>query len=273
MNDMGDRGTGVRVEDRRLEGNVVLVTGGASGIGRAVALAAGAQGAVVVAVDLDSNGLEQLGGDLRSQSTPCATLALDVTNEHDMAAMAESANAQFGRIDALVACAGILRGRGCLPHPVADVTLSEWEQVLAVNLTGVFLSNRAVLSTMTDQRRGDIINVSSTSGRAGRANDAAYCASKFGVIGFSEALAQEVRSFGVRVQSILPDAVDTPIWRQNGPIRPEYALDPARVADVVLYMISLPRDTVISAPVIAPFRTRRRRSRADERSERVKGDR
>jgi len=269
VSDVDDRGIG-GTADRRLEGNVVIVTGGASGIGRAGAAAAAAEGASVVAVDLDSTGLEQVAADLTARSTPYATMALDVTNEQDMVAMAEHTHARFGRIDALVACAGILRGRGCLPHSVRDVTLDEWDQVLAVNLTGVFLSNRAVLSTMIDQRRGDILNMSSTSGRSGRANDAAYCASKFGVIGLSEALAEEVRPFGVRVQTLLPDAVDTPIWQQNGPIRPEHALDPARVAHLVTYMISLPRDTMISAPIIAPFRTRRRRPRADPRAE--KGD-
>jgi short-subunit dehydrogenase len=79
------------------------------------------------------------------------------------------------------------------------------------------------------------------------------------VVGFSEAVAEEVRPYGVRVQLVLPDAVDTPIWQQNGPIRPERALDAGRVADLILYLIALPPDAVISGSVIAPFRTRRRR--------------
>jgi 3-oxoacyl-[acyl-carrier protein] reductase len=245
----------------RLAGRVVAVTGGSGGIGRAVCEAAAREGAAaVVIVDIDADRVDQTTAALQVVNGGAAVLGLllDVCHEADMAAMAREMLSRFGHIDALVACAGILRGRGFLPHPVMDVSLDEWNQVLDVNLTGTFLSNRAVLEAMITQRRGDIVNVSSTSGRSGRANDSAYCASKFGVIGFSEALAEEVRQFGVRVQTILPDAVDTPMWQQNGPIRPERALDPALVADLIVYLITLPEDAVMPGPVIAPFRTRKR---------------
>ena len=185
-------------------------------------------------------------------------LALDVTSERDMSEMARRALEQFGRIDVLIACAGILRGRGSLPKPVTEVSSQEWDEVLDTNLKGVFLSNRAVLPVMISQRSGNIINVSSTAGLQGRAHDGPYCASKFGVIGLSQAVAEEVRYSGVRVQVVLPDAVDTPIWEQNGSIRPEHALAPQRVADLILYLVTLPDDTVVLAPVIAPLRTRRR---------------
>ncbi len=259
------------LQGRRLAGRVVIVTGGSGGIGRAVCLAAGAEGAAVVAVDLDAVGLKLVGDEMSSRSIPNTTIEADVSSERDVEIMAEQTLVRFGGIDALVACAGILRGRGCLPHPVPQVTLREWNQVLNINLTGVFLTNRAVIATMIAQRSGDIVNVSSTSGRTGRANDAAYCASKFGVIGFSEALGEEVRKYGVRVQTILPDAVDTPIWLQNGPLRPEQALHPARVADLVVFLIALPADTVISSPIIAPFRTRQRRPQrvSDEQTGRL----
>jgi 3-oxoacyl-[acyl-carrier protein] reductase len=141
---------------------------------------------------------------------------------------------------------------------MVELSTEEWDEVLDTNLKGVFLSNRAVLPTMIRQRKGNVINISSTSGRQGRAHDSAYCASKFGVIGLSEAVAEEVRQYGVRVQVVLPDAVDTPIWKQNGPVRPEQALDAQRVADLILYLVNLPEDTIMLSPVIAPFRTRRR---------------
>jgi NAD(P)-dependent dehydrogenase (short-subunit alcohol dehydrogenase family) len=136
---------------------------------------------------------------------------------------------------------------------------TEWDEVIDTNLKGTFLSNHAVLPTMIRQRRGQIVNISSTSGRQGRAYDSAYCASKFGVIGLSEALAQEVLQYNIRVQVILPDAVDTPLWHQNGPIpRPAGALPVARVADLIVYLLKLPGDCLLVNPVIAPFRTRRR---------------
>jgi len=252
--------SGVSAGDGRLFGHVVVVTGGAGGIGRAVCEAVSAEGGATVVVDLDRGQIDRVGNQLAAVHGPQRVLglALDVTDEADMAKMARATLERFGRIDVLVACAGILRGRGCLPHPVTEVALTEWSQVIDTNLKGVFLSNRAVLPVMMRQRRGDIVNVSSTSGRQGRANDSPYCASKFGVIGFSEAVAEEVRQYGVRVQVLLPDAVDTPIWFQNGPIRPAQALDAGRVADLILFMITLREDAVLSRPVIAPFRARRR---------------
>ena len=142
--------------------------------------------------------------------------ALDVRNENDMELMARGAVERFGRIDALVASAGLLRaGR---PHLVQNTPTAEWDVVMDTNLRGVFLSNRAVLPVMTTQGYGVIINLSSTSGRRGLAYDAAYCASKFAVIGFSEALREEVRRHGVNVHVLLPGPVDTPIWKQNAPI-------------------------------------------------------
>ena len=190
-------------------------------------------------------------------------LALDVRSESDMEEMARQTIDRFGRIDILVASAGILRAKGCNPKLMVDVLAEEWDEVLNTNLTGVFLSNRAVLPTMIKQRKGSIVNISSISGRVGRAYDSAYCASKFGVIGLSEALAEEVRQYNIRVQVILPAAVDTSMWDQNGPIpRPPDLLPADRVAELIVYLITLPDDTMLINPVIAPFQTRRRKADA-----------
>jgi NAD(P)-dependent dehydrogenase (short-subunit alcohol dehydrogenase family) len=106
---------------------------------------------------------------------------------------------------------------------------------------------------MIAQRSGQIVNVSSTSGRKAYAFDTAYCASKYGIIGLTEALADEVRPYGVRVQAVLPGAIETPMWEQNGPLRrPHYALPPARVADVILYMLGLPEDAMLANTMIEP---------------------
>jgi short-subunit dehydrogenase len=91
--------------------------------------------------------------------------------------------------------------------------------------------------------------------------DAPYCASKFAVVGFSESLAQEVQPFGIKVHVLLPDAVRTRLWDQNGPVVvPGDALPPERVADLIVYLLTLPRDTILGNLVIAPFRARRRRT-------------
>lgn len=246
-----------------LQGKAAIVTGGTGGIGRATVLALARRGCAVAIVDRDPARLDEVADAVAGlanggRGAPALKLALDVTREDQMQAMAQRCEEAFGRIDILVTAAGILRFPGSLPKPMVQLAEEEWDAVIDVNLKGVFLSNRAVLPAMIRNRGGAIVNVSSTSGRQGRAHDSAYCASKFGVIGLSESLAEEVRPYGIKVQAVLPDAVDTPLWDQNGPIRPEHALPPDRVAEVIAFMACLPADTILAAPVIAPFRFRRR---------------
>jgi short-subunit dehydrogenase len=119
---------------------------------------------------------------------------------------------------------------------------------------------------MMRQRSGQIVNISSTSGRQGRALDAPYCASKFGVVGLTESLAEEVRPFGIKVHLIMPGAVATRLWEQNRPLPlPDAALAPERVAEIIRYVLELPPDTILEHVVIAPFKARRARAapRAD----------
>jgi NAD(P)-dependent dehydrogenase (short-subunit alcohol dehydrogenase family) len=184
----------------------------------------------------------------------------DIRIETDMEDMARITLERFGSIDILVHSAAILRGKGSQPKMMVDVETVEWDEVMSTNLKGTFLCNRAVLPAMVKQRAGQIINISSTSGLRGRALDSVYSASKFGVMGLSQALAEEVRPYGIRVQVVAPDAIDTPMWDQNGPIRPTGdALAPSRVADLIAYMVALPLDAVLGDVVIAPFRFRRRK--------------
>ncbi len=250
------------------EGTIAIVTGAASGIGRATAIALAGARATVVLVDRDRDRLEEAAGAARS-AAPAApdervvTVTADVRVEQEVDSMARAVTDRFGRVDVLVQCAGILRSGGGAPRMVAHTPVADWDEVLDVNLKGTFLCNRAVLPAMMKQRSGQIINLSSTSGRRGRALDGPYCASKFGVIGLTESLAEEVRPFGIKALAILPDAVRTPLWRQNGPIAaPEDALDPERVADLILYVLELPHDTILDHVTIAPFSTRRRRRRS-----------
>ncbi|HEV8440145.1 MAG TPA: SDR family NAD(P)-dependent oxidoreductase [Methylomirabilota bacterium] len=262
------------VRSDRLKGQVAIVTGACGGIGRATCLALAAEGATVSVVDVAPERVQALVNELEAQADGEGAaprflgLALDVRRESDMHEMAAATLAGFGRIDILVAAAGVLRPKGTPPRLLAQMPLSEWDEVLDTNLRGVFLSNRAVLPVMIRQRAGQIVNVSSVQGRQGHAYDSAYCASKFGVIGLSESLAEEVRGDGVRVQVLLPDAVETPMWSQNGPIPPPAAMLPAaRVAEFIVYLLTLPEDTVLVSPVIAPFRRRRRTSAARNRQE------
>lgn len=252
----------VKFQDQknRLFGKVAIVTGGSSGIGRAVCLALVREGAAVVVIGRNVSRIDATIAEIErtrkreANSVGSLGLSLDIRREADTEMMVNRVLGQFGRIDILVANAGILRAQGSGPRLLADLTIEEWDEVVDTNLKGVFLSNRSVLPTMIKQRNGQIINISSRSGRRALAFDSAYCASKFGVIGLSQALAEEVRSYGIRVQVLLPGPTETQIWAQNDPIpRTTETMPVDRVADLIIKMISLPEDTILEEPVIDPF--------------------
>jgi NAD(P)-dependent dehydrogenase (short-subunit alcohol dehydrogenase family) len=242
---------------KRLVDQVAIVTGGTVGIGRATCIALAKEGANIVVVGRNQHRLEKTVRELEALGTGSEHmyLALDVRNETDMNEMARHTFNRFKRIDFLITAAGILRAKGGFLRTLQQMSANEWDEVVDTNLRGVFLSNKAVIPVMIGQRHGDIVNISSTSGKKGLAYDTAYCASKFGVIGLSEALAEEVRQYGIRVQVLLPGAINTGMWNQNGPLpQPDNTLPPERVADLVRFMISLPKDTVLSTPFIEPFK-------------------
>lgn len=242
----------------QLAGQVAIVTGGTVGIGRATCIALARKGAQVVIVGRSRERLEQTLAEMARHKTGPEPLglALDVRREADMAEMTGRTLERFSRIDILVTAAGILRGGAGHLRTLQQMSVPEWDEVLDTNLKGVFLANRAVLPTMISQRRGNIINISSTSGRQGLAFDSAYCASKFGVIGLSEALAEEMRNYGIRVQVLLPGAIETDMWDQNPLPRPQNILPVERAADFICYLVTLPVDVILPDPIIEPLKVR-----------------
>lgn len=243
-----------------LTGRVVIITGAAGGIGSATARVLAAQHTRLVLVDRSAEALTALTAGLETETL---TLVADVASESEMNGMAEKTLDRFGQIDALVTSAAILRaGKGM--QTLADTSFEDWSKIINVNLTGTFLSNRAVLPAMLEARRGDIINISSTSGKQGRAFDGPYSASKAGIIGLSESLAEEVMRQGVRVQTLLPDAVDTGLWGQSGgtALKPQNMMSPDRLGTLIAYLLAMPRDTYLMNPVVAPVPQRRRKGKA-----------
>ncbi len=242
-----------------LRNQVTIVTGGTVGIGLTTCLALAKEGANVVVVARNQDRVMETVKELKriKKGHQYLGLALDVRLEKDMDEMVKQTLNVFGRIDILITAAGILRARGGFLRTLQQMSTNEWEEVIDTNLKGLFLSNKAVLPTMINQRSGNIINISSTSGRKGLAFDSAYCASKFGVIGLSEALADEVRQYGIKVQVMLPGAIETGMWNQNGPLpRPGDILVPERVADMIIFLLTLPEDVVLSTPIIEPLKRR-----------------
>lgn len=242
---------------------VAIVTGGSRGIGRATCLALAGQGFSVVVVGTNPERIEQTLNLINDKCNPSPTshlgLALDVRKEADMEEMVNQAVAHFGNIDLLVASAGLgkkVRSDRSLPRPTTELSLDEWHDLLEVNLTGIFLSNRAVLPIMISQASGQIVNICSSTtpyGLRGEPYAPAYCASKFGVVGLTESLAEEVRPYGIRVQAIFPGLVETGMIAKTALAR-RYGglLTVEDVAAIIVYLTQQQDDTVIVHPHLLP---------------------
>ncbi len=218
----------------RLAGKVALVSGGARGMGASHAREMVAHGAKVVCGDiLDADGevvAKELGEDARY-------IHLDVTRAEDWDAAVAFAIAEFGGVDVLVNNAGILN-----IGTVEDFELSEWHRILDINLTGVFLGIRAVVPAMKNAGHGSIINISSIEGMAGTIASHGYTATKFAVRGLTKSTALELGQFGIRVNSVHPGLVKTPMadWVPEDIFQSALGriAQPKEISNLVVYLAS-----------------------------------
>lgn len=241
-----------------LSGQVALVTGASSGLGRATALALAGAGASVAVLARHAPDLAELAdaltgdGGRRSLAVPC-----DLADGDSLGDAVERVAAELGPVRVLVNAAAT-----DVPGPVAELSVEDWDRVQAVNLRAVFLLCRQVVPGMVAAGRGTIINVSSVAGKRGWANASAYCSSKFALTGFTQALAAEVRPHGVRACIVYPGAMATHwgTWSSEerdgagtAVAEPADRLPPERVAAYIAWLATAPPELVVNESVVTPL--------------------
>ena len=194
----------------RLKDRVALVTGASSGIGEATALALAEQGAKVAIAARRKDRLERLATKLAGLGAEPLVLVADLGNETEAQRIVRDTEAHYGRLDILINNAGVM-----YLEPVAEADLGRWRSMLELNVLSLIASTQAALGGMRARRDGHIVNVSSVAGRVANPNSAAYAATKFGVVGFSESLRREVYKDNIRVSVIEPGMVDTELSHRS----------------------------------------------------------
>ena len=227
-----------------LENQVAVVTGAGRGIGRAIAMELGALGMRVGLASRTRSELEETAGRIKAS----AVFPSDIRCREDVEHLLEGVTRTLGPIDVLVNSAGI-----GIYGPVTDSTDEDFDAVLETNLKGIFFACRSVLPSMIERKRGHIINIASIAGKVVSANRALYCASKFGVVGFSNSLAEEVREHGIRVSVICPGSTNTAFSPENkeGKSR-QRMLQPGDVAHTVRMILAQEPHSFISEVVMRP---------------------
>ena len=229
-----------------IEGKVAVVTGAGRGIGRAIAVELGSMGAKVV---LAARGTSQLEETARTIGASASVIAADVRRRDDVHSLFDQVSAALGPVDILVNAAGI--GIFVLVTEFSD---ADYDVILDTNLRGIFMSCRYVLPSMIARGGGDIINIASIAGKVGSATRAVYCASKFGVVGFSQSLAEEVRQHGIRVSVICPGSTNTSFSgdaNREGKAKGKMLL-PGDVAHAVRMLVTQEPNSFISEIILRP---------------------
>jgi 3-oxoacyl-[acyl-carrier protein] reductase len=191
----------------RLEGRIALITGAASGIGRAQALLFAREGAAVVAADLNGDGAEQVVSEIQAAGGTGLAVKMDVSDEQSVRAAVETAVARFGRIDILSNTAGTFDHY----RQTLDTPRELWDKLLAVNLTSLYLVTNAVLPIMLANGGGKVVSIASGAGLMGGGGGAAYTSTKHAVIGYTRQLAAGYGKQGIRANAIAPGLIDTPM--------------------------------------------------------------
>lgn len=224
-----------------LAGKIAIITGAGRGIGRAVAFNLAGCGCRVILTARTLAQLEQIQQEISASGGEAITIAADLTRDDEVQRLVEQSQQRFGPPNILINNAGW--GKRA---PVVKIQPEDLDQTLRLNLRAPMILARSFVPAMIEKGEGAVINIGSISGKTGEANGAAYSASKFGLIGFTQSLYEEVREYGIKVAVILPGFVDTPLIPPNRQLDRSKMIQPADVAQTVHYILA-------SAPTCCPL--------------------
>jgi len=237
-----------------LRDKVVIITGASSGIGAETARVLAAEGAKLVLAARSMARLEQVATELAETGVATMVVPTDVTRAADCQAVVQATVDAFGTVDVVINNAG-----DGPPASLLETTEEIWDRTVDVCLKGVFLMSRAAVAVMQKNKRGTIVNISSVAGKAGFKNRSAYCAAKWGVHGFSEALRAELDALNIRVHLVCPGPVATPWWGRTNETQPEAVLQrmvqPEEVAEAVRWVLTQPARLQIDEVVVKTHRS------------------
>ena len=232
----------------QLEGQVAIVTGAGTGIGRSTALLLARDGAAVVVAARTVADLESVAAEIEAEGGKALAIPTDVSVEEQAEALIAKTVEAFGRIDVLVNNAGTN-----VRASIDKVTTPDWNLILGSNLNGTFFCTRAAIPHMMAQQYGKIINVSSGAGKRGSATRAAYSAAKHAVVGFGDAVAKDMKEHGIAVTAVLPGPIHTPLRRRSVPDEdPNLLISADEVGEVILFLATRGRDVIIPEIAIYP---------------------
>ncbi len=233
-----------------LAGKVAIVTGASRGIGKAISILLAQSGSRVVLAARSEPQLKSVSEEISSQNGEALVIPTDLTVDKEMERLVQQTLKEWGSVDVLINNAGLGK-----VAPVVKAKVSDWDETFRVNLRAPMFLSKLVLPTMMERGEGSIINISSVSGKSGEANGSAYSASKFGLMGFTQSLYEEVRDYGIRVSAICPGFVDTPMIPQMRRMDRSKMIRPEDIAQTVLFVLTSPPTACPVEITVRPQRT------------------
>lgn len=240
----------LRVPVNNLKGKVAIVTGAGRGIGKAISVSLAKAGCRIVLAARTREQIEVVQEEILSQGGDALGVPTDLTADEDIQRLVEESQAQWGAVDILINNAGWGKRAS-----VVVASLTDWDQTFRLNLRAPMVLAKALLPNMIAKREGAVINIGSVSGKTGEANGAAYSASKFGLIGFTQSLYEEVREHGIKVAVILPGFVDTPLIPPNRQLDRSKMIQADDIAQTVLFVLTSPATCCPVEITVRPQRT------------------